>query len=120
MSRLITRGTGIESPTNTFNIAASEEQIFATGLGEVEIVVNTDGSFIADLTFTFLFPEPATDFPNDTEWIELCGNYQIQTSTLPAASGVIIADSLDFGDAEALDAFIDQLRADFSLQIKLK
>lgn len=118
MSRLITRGTGIESPTNTFNIAASEEQIFATGLGEVEIVIT--GANSADLTLTFLFPEPATDFPNDTEWIELCGDYQIQTSTLPAAVGVIISESLLFSTDEALNAFVAQLRADFSLQIKLK
>ena len=118
MSRLITRGTGVESPTNTFNIATSEEQKFATGLGEVEIVIT--GANSADLTLTFLFPEPATDFPNDTEWIELCGDYQIQTSRLPAAVGVEITENLLFADAEALDSFISQLRADFSLQIKLK
>ena len=118
MSRLITRGTGMESPANTFTITTSEEQRFATGLGEAEIVIT--GADSADLTLTFLFPEPATDFPNDTEWIELCGDYQIQTSTLPAAVGVEILESLIFGDASELDAFVAQLRFDFSLQIKLK
>ena len=118
MSRLITRGTGVESPTNTFTITASEEQIFATGLGEAEIVVT--GADSASLTLTFLFPEPATDFPNDTEWINLCGDYEIQTSTLPVAVGVTISENLIFADADALDAFVNQLRADFSLQIKLK
>ena len=117
MTRLITRGTGVESPTNTFTITTSEEQRFATGLGEVEIVIT--GATTADLTLTFLFPEPATDFPNDTEWIKLCGDYQIQTSTLPAAVDVIIGESLLFNTASELDAFVAQLRADFSLQIKL-
>ena len=120
MSRLLTRGGGIESSANTFTITTSEEQRFATGLGEVELVINTDGSFIADLTFTFLFPEPATDFPNDTEWINLCGDYEIQTSTLPAAVGVTIADSLIFGNGSELDAFVDQLKTDFSIELKLK
>jgi hypothetical protein len=120
MSRLITRGSGTESPTNTFTITASEEQRFATGLAEAEVVVNTDGSFIADLTLTFLFSEPAADFPNDTEWINLCGDYEIQTSTLPAAAGVVIVDSLIFGNGSELDAFVGQLRADFSIELKLK
>jgi hypothetical protein len=120
MSRLFTRGSGVESPTNTFTITTSEEQTLATGLGEVEVVINTDGSFIADLTLAFLFPEPATDFPNDTEWINLCGDYEIQTSTLPSAAGHIIADSLTFGNGNEFDDFVNQLRADFSIEIKLK
>jgi hypothetical protein len=118
MSRLITRGTGMESPANTFTITTSEEQKFATGLGEAEIVIT--GATTADLTLTFLFPEPAIDFPNDTEWIKLCGDYEIKTSTLPAAVGPVMLVLLNFADADALDAFVAQLRFDFSLQIKLK
>lgn len=118
MTRLITRGTGVESPINTFTITTSQEQRLATGLSEIEIVIT--GVDSADLMLTFLFSEPATDFPNDTEWIELCGDYQIETSTLPAAVGVIIGESLIFSTTDALDAFVAQLRTDFSLQIKLK
>ena len=118
MSRIITRGTGIESPANTFTITTSEEQKFAVGLGEAEIVIT--GATTADLTLTFLFSEPAADFPNDTEWINLCGDYEIQTSTLPAAVGPVLLVLLNFANAEVLNAFVAQLRADFSLEIKLK
>ena len=120
MSRLITRGSGVESPTNTFTINTSEEQELATGLDNVVIGVFTDGSFAANLTFNFLGSASATDFPNDTEWVNFCGNYQIQTSTLQTAVGSEILDVLFFADAEQLDAFVNQLRADFSLEIKLK
>jgi uncharacterized protein YaiE (UPF0345 family) len=118
MSRLITRGTGVESPADTFNIVASNEMTLKTGLGEAEIVVT--GANTATLLLTFAFGEPAADFPNDTEWINFCGDYEIQTSTLPASVGVEISDTLTFADADALDAFVNQLRADFSLEIKLK
>ena len=120
MSRLYTGGNGVENPTNTFNIAASTEMTLKTGLGEAEIVINTDGSFSADLLFTFAFTEPATDFPNDTEWVKICGDYKIETSTLPAAVGVEIGETLFFSSSDALDAFVRELRADFSMELKLK
>ena len=120
MSRLYTIGSGIESPTNTFNIVASTEMTLSTGLGEVEIVVNTDGSFSADLLFTFAFTEPATDFPNDTEWVKICGDYKIETSTLPAAVGVEIGETLFFSTSKVFDDFVRQLRTDFSMELKLK
>ena len=120
MSRLYTIGSGIENPTNTFNIAASTEMTLKTGLGEVEIVVNTDGSFSADLLFTFVFADTATDFPNDTEWVNFCGDYKIQTSTLPASVGVEIGETIFFSTGKALDAFVRELRADFSMELKLK
>ena len=118
MSRLFTRGSGVESPANTFTIPASTEMTLKTGLGEAEIVVT--GANTADLTLTFLFSEPATDFPNDTEWINFCGDYEIQTSTLPAAVGVEINETLVFSTSDALDAFVRELRSDFSMELKLK
>ena len=118
MSRLSTRGNGIENPTNTFNIAASSEMTIKTGLGEAEIVIT--GANTATLLLTFAFAEPATDFPNDTEWINFCGDYEILTSTLPAAVGVEINETLVFSTSDALDAFVRQLRADFSMELKLK
>ena len=120
MSRISTRRSGVEAPTNTFIIDTSEAQIFATGLDVVQIVVNTDGSFSADVVFTFLFPEPAADFKNDTEWVKFCNDYKVLTSTLPAASGDEISDTLFFGDAKQFDEFARQLRKDFSIEVKLK
>ncbi len=120
MSRISTRRSGVEAPTNTFIINASDEQIFATGLDGVQIVVNTDGSFSADVLYTFVFPEPATDFPNDTEWILFCDDYKVLTSTLSAAVGTEINDTLFFGDAKQFDEFVRQLRKDFSVEVKLK
>ena len=120
MSRLFTRGEGVEAPANTFTLTTSKEQILATGLGEVQIIANTDGSFTADIAFTFLFPEPAADFKNDTEWVLFCGDYKLPTSALPAAAGSGINDTLSFGNAEEFDYFLTQLRADFSMELKLK
>ena len=120
MSRLSTRRSSVEAPTNTFIINASDEQIFATGLDGVRIDVNTDGSFTADVLYTFVFPEPAADFPNDTEWIKFCGDYKVLTSTLPAAVGDEINSTISFGDVGQFDDFVRQLRADFSVELKLK
>lgn len=120
MSRLITRGTGVESPTNTFTITTSEEQEIATGLDNVVIGINTDGSFTADLIFNFVGSGSAADFPNDTEWVKFCGDYTELTENLTPAVGSEILDVLFFADADEFDAFVAQLRADFSLQIKLK
>ena len=118
MSRLYTIGSGVESPTNTFNIVASTEMTLKTGLGEAEIVVT--GANTATLLLTFAFAEPATDFPNDTEWIKFCDDYEILTSTLPAAVGVEISETLAFSTSDALDAFVKELRSDFSMELKLK
>ena len=118
MSRLLTRGSGVESPTNTFNIAASTDMTIKTGLGEAEIVIT--GANTATLLLTFAFTEPATDFPNTTEYINLCGDYKIETSTLPAAVGVEINETLVFSSDAVLDGFVRQLRTDFSLELKLK
>lgn len=120
MSRLITRGTGVESPINTFTITTSNEQEIATGLDNVVIGINTDGSFTAELIFNFLGGASASDFPNDTEYVNFCGDYIELTSNLTPAVGTEILDVLTFADADALDAFVNQLRADFSLEIKLK
>ena len=120
MSRLYTIGNGTESPANVYTIEASKEQIEKTGLGEIQITVNTDGSFAADIVFTFLFPEPAADFKNDTEWVKFCGDYIVETSTLSAAVGTEIDDTIFFGDAKQFDEFVRQLRKDFSMELKLK
>ena len=119
MSRLYTIGNGAESPVNVYTIEASKEQIEKAGLGEVQITVNTDGSFSADILFTFLFPEPAIDFPNDTEWVKFCGDYKVLTSTLPVAVGTEISDTLSFGDVKQFDEFVRQLKKDFSFELKL-
>jgi hypothetical protein len=120
MSRLSTRRSSVEAPTNTFIIDTSEAQLFATGLDGVRIVVNTDGSFSTDILFTFLFPEPAADFVNDTEYVLFCDDYKVLTSTLPAAVGDEISDTIFFGDAKQFDEFVRQLKSDFSVEVKLK
>ena len=120
MSRLYTRRSNVEAPTNTFIINASTEQELATGLDGVQIVVNTDGSFSADVLYTFAIAQSATDFPTDVEWVLFCDDYKVETSTLPAAVGAEISDTLSFGNATQFDEFIRQLRADFSVEVKLK
>ena len=120
MSRLLTRGGGIESPKNTFTITASKEQELATGLDNVVIGLNTDGSFTADLIFNFVGSASASDFPNDTEWVKFCGDYIELTSNLTPSVGNEILDVLFFEDAEQFDAFASQLRTDFSMELKLK
>lgn len=120
MSRLYTIGSGVESPANTFTITTSKEQEIATGLDNVVIGLNTDGSFTADLIFNFVGSGSASDFPNDTEWVKFCGDYVELTSDLTPAVGAEILDVLSFGNATQFDEFARQLRKDFSIELKLK
>ena len=120
MSRLYTRGSGVESPANTFTIKTSNEQEIATGLDNIVIGLNTDGSFTADLIFNFVGSGSASDFPNDTEWVKFCGDYVELTSNLTPAVGSEILDVLSFGDTEGFNDFVRQLKSDFSLELKLK
>lgn len=119
MSRLSTRRSSVEAPTNTFIINASTEQEVATGLDGVQVVVNTDGSFSADVLYTFAVAQSATDFPTSVEWVLFCDDYKVETSTLPVAVGTEISDTLSFSDAKQFDEFVRQLRKDFSVELKL-
>ena len=120
MSRILVRNAIEFQAPNTYKITTSEEQKLETGLDNIFIDFNRDGSFTADIELNFLFANTATDFATFTDWFEIAGDYRQLTSTLPAAVDTQITDSWFFANQQEFDAFETQLVFDTMLELKVK
>ena len=120
MSRILVRNEIEFQAPNTYKILTSEWQILATGLGNIYIDFNRDGSFSADIELNFLFANTASDFATFTEWFKIAGDYIEPTSELPASVDTQITDSWLFASPQDFEAFERQLVFDNSLELKIK
>ena len=120
MSRILVRNAIEFQAPNTYKITTSEEQKLSTGLDNIFIDFNRDGSFSVDIELNFLFANTATDFAAYTDWFEISGDYRELTSELPAAVDTQITDSWFFENQQEFEAFERQLVFDMLLELKLK
>ena len=116
-TRILNRGNIVESPNNTFTWTPSEEATIKTGITSLEIVANMDGSYIADVSITFLADNLATYASTYDFDIVISGDYVLRTAFLNSPVANIISDSLVFSDENSYNDFISQLNFDLSIEL---
>ena len=120
MSRIFTRNAIEFQAPNTYKIETSNEQKLATGLDNIFIDFNRDGSYSVYIELNFLFANTASDFATFTEWFKIAGDYEELTSSLPASVDTQITDSWFFVNEQSFIDFEAQLINDNSLELKIK
>lgn len=118
--RFISRGNSAESPTDTYTIQSTNEQEIASGLDHIVLDINRDGSFILDITYTFLTENLASYFKTHECNVIFCGDYNVSSIFLPATNGSgVISDSFLFKDEASFNSFVNQIQNDLSLELDL-
>lgn len=119
LERITTRGGFVESPENTFTLTVPTETTLKTGITEFKLVNSTDGSYSADIEFTFVGNAEAVDFRLHNALFLLCSDYGEFSINLPEAVVNKISDTWTFSDEATYNDFLRQVKGDLSLTLVL-